>query len=125
LFIKDGFKSLSLRQNQINSLDNPRRRASILLPAYCQLLGFGTPFRLDSSDAQEPNKRLLRTGQSACVGRHRRGHGTGGDLAALGAEPPSEVQSTIVTAHQFVPNRYERAKQAGLVINSIIFRFFL
>jgi hypothetical protein len=43
----------------------------------------------------------------------------------LGAEPPSELQSTIVTGHQFVSDRYERAKQAGLVINSIIFRFFL
>jgi hypothetical protein len=88
-------------------------------------IGFGTPFRLDSSDAQKLNKRLLRTGQSVCADRHGRGLGTGGDLADLGAEPPSEVQGTIVTGHQFVPDRYKRAKQARLDIDAIISGFFL
>src|ERR1700677_2930264 len=71
----------------------------------------------DSIDTQKLDERLLGTGQAACASRHGRCPGVGGNLAGLSAEPPCEVERTIVAGDQLIAYRYERAEHTGLGVS--------
>lgn len=46
-------------------------------------------------------------------------------FAGLSAQPPSEVERTMVTSHQFITDRHQRAEQAGLDFEAVITSFVL